>query len=490
MSALRSLPSIPDMRFLRAEAKLRRRSEEFASLALAQMAIAREFGFASWPALKLHVDGLTLEVSERAALLIDSATSADLRAARAMLDADPALARYDMACACVCGEVEEVTRLLEAQPELANEPTGPNGWQPILYACFSRLLRGDRERAVGIREVVWRLLVAGADPNASFIHNEWLQVALYGAAGIAGDAELTRMLIEAGADPTDEREGYHGNEVLYHACEFPDPTCAKLVIEAGTKQDFVNHALGRALNFPNHEMIEMFCRHGARASADHLRQAVWSRRPSRTITRLIDSGAPVDEADEDGFTALRIAVLWGEGTLAQILRNNGAGEAAISDEDRALGRYVSGERVPFSVDHSTADKMLLMSIQTGHFEAMRRLLDAGARLDGNPEGQEIPLGHACWRGRVQAVRELVERGATLEFHDGGSAIGATLHGSRHCHDPEGGPTMRTVDEVPKTPYAEIMRILLAAGAEVPKRIDENGRRAAMLIAELGIDLPA
>jgi len=48
------------MRFLRREAKLRRSSQEFGSVALAQMAIAREFGFSSWPALKLHVDGLTL----------------------------------------------------------------------------------------------------------------------------------------------------------------------------------------------------------------------------------------------------------------------------------------------------------------------------------------------------------------------------------------------------------------------------------------------
>lgn len=262
------------------------------------------------------------------------------------------------------------------------------------------------------------------------------------------------------------------------------------MIDAGAKQDFVNHALGRALNFPNHEMVEMFCTHGARASADHLRQAVWSRRPSRTVTRLIDAGAPVDEADEHGLTALRIAVLWGEGTIAQILRNNGASEAAVTDEDRALGRYLSGESVAFTVDYSTADRMLMTSIQTGHLEPMRRLLDAGTRLDGDPEGDEIPLGHACWRGRVQAVRELVERGAALEFHDGGSAIGATLHGSRHCHDPEGGPTMRTVEEVPKTPYAEIMRILLAAGAQVPERINDGGRRTSMLIAEMGIELPA
>jgi ankyrin repeat protein len=478
------------MRFLRAEAKLRRRSEEFTSMPLAQLAIANEFGFSSWPALKLHIDGLTLGVAERAALLIDSATSADLRAARAMLKADPDLARYDMACACACGEVEEVTRLLEAEPRTANEPTGPKGWPPILYACFSRLLRGDRLRAAGIREVVWRLLVACADPNAAFIENGWLQVALFGAAGIAGDPELTRTLLHAGADPTDEREGYRGNEILYHACEFPDPTCAKLVIDAGAKQDFVNHALGRALDFPNHEMVEMFCRHGARASADHLRLAVWRRRPARTVTRLIDSGAPVDEPDEHGLTALRIAVSWGEGTVAQILRNNGASEKAVTDEDRALGRYLSGQNVPFSVEHAIADRMILLSIETGNLDPMRRLLDAGARLNGNPDGGPAPLSHACWRGRVQAVQELIRRGAALEFPDGGSAIGAALHGATHCHDPAGGATMRTLDEIPKAPYADIVRILLAAGARVPDRIDEQGRRAVMLMADLGIQLPA
>jgi hypothetical protein len=46
-----------------------------------------------------------------------------------------------------------------------------------------------------------------------------------------------------------------------------------------------------------------------------------------------------------------------------------------------------------------------------------------------------------------------------------------------------------VDEIPKEPYAEIVRTLLAAGAAVPKRIGEHGPRGTMLIAELGIDPP-
>jgi ankyrin repeat protein len=136
------------------------------------------------------------------------------------------------------------------------------------------------------------------------------------------------------------------------------------------------------------------------------------------------------------------------------------------------------------------DEMLIRAIHGGHLAAVRRLLDAGARVDGDPDGEEIPLGQACWRGRVEMTRELVERGAALSFRNGGSAMGAALHGSRNCHDPEGGPTMRIVDEIPKEPYAEIVRLLLNAGAEVPDRVGEDGPAGATLIAELGIDPPA
>src|ERR1700735_2714857 len=73
MSDRRSLPDRPSLRHLRDEAKARRRAGEFPTLSLAQLAVAREYGFSSWPRLKLHVDALTLDGTERAEGLVRSA---------------------------------------------------------------------------------------------------------------------------------------------------------------------------------------------------------------------------------------------------------------------------------------------------------------------------------------------------------------------------------------------------------------------------------
>jgi ankyrin repeat protein len=436
------------------------------------------------------VTGIGTTPDFRTQSLIRSACSADVREARALLADDPALARRDLACACVTGELDAVLAVLERSPELARRTVPPLNHEPILYACFSRLPRVEPGRAAGIRAVVQSLLDAGADPNASFDHEGWLQVPLYGAAGILNDAELTRMLIEAGADPNDVRKGGPRavGEALYHASEFEDPSCAQLLIEAGTDRHVVDFCLGRALNFPYEELVEMFCAHGARASAGNLHQAVWRRRSPGTVSALIDAGAPVDEPDQNGLTALQIATRWGEDQVAGLLQERGADPAAVRDQDRALGAYLSAgtrpsERPP---PGGGLDAMLQAAVEGGHADTVRRLLEAGARVDGDPASEEVPLGHAAWRGYPEIVRDLVAAGAQLEFRDGGSAIGAALHGSRHCHHPEGGPTMRTIDEVPKAPYAEVVRILLGAGAQVPGRAID-GTPAATLMGELGLD---
>ena len=468
----KSLPARPNLRWLRDEAKARRRSGEFPSLALAHLAIAREYGFASWPRLKSHVDALTLGVGERAAILIASACSDNPRRAATILELDPAIVGHDLAGACVAGEADEVARRLRANPDAAHEPTGPNGWQPLLYACFSRLSRIDPERAPGIRSVVAALLDFGADPNASFMHGDWLQAPIYGAAGIAGDAELTNLLLAAGGDPNDAGPNHAVGEALYHACEHRDPTCAQLLIEAGTAPDVVEYCLGRALNFDNHAMVAMFCSHGVRPSADHLHQALWRRRPVETIAVLLDAGAPLEEPDQHGLTPLQIALCWGGGPTAAMLRDRGAADVRRPGETATT---------------NLRDEMVILAVQRGDRAAVLDLLLAGARVDGDTASEHHPLGQACWRGQVGIVEDLLARGATTEFRGGGCAIGAALHGSRHCQDPEGGPTMATVAEIDPTPYAETVRLLLAVGARVPERVGgEHGPRAAAMLGELGL----
>lgn len=499
MSDRRSLPDRPSLRHLRDEAKARRRAGEFPKLALAQLAIAREHGFPSWSWLKLQVEARTLAGAERAEGLVRSACSGNIRRARALLEVDPALAGHDLACACVTGDTEAVARLVGPAPERASAPTGPLGRAPILYACFSRLGRGDPARAASLREVVHMLLDAGADPDARFMRGDWVQSTLYGAAGIAGDAELTALLLAAGADPDDRGPVHTVGEALYHACEQPDPECARLLIEAGTDEGTVTHCLGRALNFPHVAMIRMFCEHGARPSPDHLGQAVWCRRGVETVELLLDAGAPVDGASQAGApTPLQVAERWGDRDVAALLQARGADASRVTDGDRALGAWLAGGDGAAPPDGSreqrrALDQMLEMAVDRGEAVTVRRLLDGGAGAagpladDGDEAPEFTPLGVAAWRGYADVATELVTHGAPTEFPGGGSAIGAALHGSRHCQDPQGGPTMGTIDEVELGRYRATVRALLALGARVPDRLaDDGGPSVTTLMAELGL----
>jgi hypothetical protein len=239
----------------------------------------------------------------------------------------------------------------------------------------------------------------------------------------------------------------------------------------------------------------MFCAHGAHAHAGHLDQAVTRRRPVDTVRVLLDAGAPVDEPDEEGITPLRRAIRWGLREIAELLVARGADATQVTAADRALGAVVAGAGGAAEAASAAAaaaaaelDTMLDIAVCSGDLVATRRLLDAGASLDAGPHDEGPPLGQACWRGQAEIARELVARGASLTFNDGGSAVGATLHGSRHCHQAEGGPTMQTIDEIDTAPYVEILRILFAAGAPFPETL-ADGTKTVTMFAELGIDPP-
>src|SRR5205823_1218970 len=81
------------------------------------------------------------------------------------------------------------------------------GWAPLHYVCHSCFASVPLAR---------ELLERGANPNAYFANEHGPMSVLYGAAGVLHDPELTRLLLEAGADPnTEPRLG----DALYHSVD-------------------------------------------------------------------------------------------------------------------------------------------------------------------------------------------------------------------------------------------------------------------------------
>src|SRR5204863_5741756 len=96
-----------------------------------------------------------------------------------------------------------------ADPGLSTSRGAPLAWDALTHLCFSTYLRLDPTRGDAFVRAAQALLAAGARANTGFWEPdhepepEW-ESAIYGAAGVAHHPELTRLLLEHGANPNDE----------------------------------------------------------------------------------------------------------------------------------------------------------------------------------------------------------------------------------------------------------------------------------------------
>ena len=196
------------------------------SLAVAQLVIARELGFASWPKLKAAVESRAA-VSDRASLLLAASVDGYIGRARRLLEADPTLGRFDIRTAAVVGDAAWVERLVEADRSAATGVDRERGWPPLLYVCYSHSHRVEPPRAREMVAVAGRLLDAGASPdtnNGAGPHHGY-RSALHGSVTV-NNPELTRLLLQRGADPND-------GESLYQAAGHRDHQCLQLLLAYG-----------------------------------------------------------------------------------------------------------------------------------------------------------------------------------------------------------------------------------------------------------------
>ena len=181
------------------------------SLSEAQLVVAREAGFSSWPSMKHQIEGAALGEADSGEALIDDAFAGNDDAVRTALDRDPSAARRSIHVATAVGDVEAVFALLDADPSMADRRGGRRAWTPLLYLCCSRYRRSEPDMTAARVYIARRLIELGADANATgqepgftsdsvtqiFDEHKWQ--AVEGAAGRVVSLELVRLLVFAGA---------------------------------------------------------------------------------------------------------------------------------------------------------------------------------------------------------------------------------------------------------------------------------------------------
>lgn len=404
-----NLPERASYEYLKKLAKERlamlRTRKPATKLADAQLAIAREYGFSSWRALKAEID---------------------LRRA-------PHVAAFMRACAT--GDVETLRELLQRDPSLARE----------------RLAGGTTGLHGAVRhpEAVRLLLEHGADPNARDLGDN--ATPLHFAAA-NGALDNVRLLLDAGADVQGTGDAHNGNVIGWAARE-GNEAVINLLLERGAR-----HHIFSAMALRDHDLVQKLVEedpdcllrrrsrfenghtplHAAFASPDGL--GFLAGRPDYAMLEsLIELGADVEAADDKGRTPLALAMLRGDNEAIRLLKAAGAKEPPVAPQAQpdSKGELIAAARSVKKISPMFAVRDMRTTVrwyQSIGFTLQDEYEDGGdlvfARLTfGNgeftlgPGGNPAPANVSLWFF-TDHVQELYEVLKARQLRAAGRALNA------------------------------------------------------------------
>jgi ankyrin repeat protein len=443
------------------------------------------------------------------------------RAAQRLLAEDQSIARDSLYTAIVCGDREEVARLLSIQPDAARVRGASRGWTPILYLAFTRFTDPlTLENALAIGRL---LLDHGADPNDFYMAGDARYSVLTGVAG-EGEQDSPRqpyaaaffeLVLERGAEPFDIQVLYNTHfsgdmlwwlELVYkHTIDTPRGVAWKdpdwTMFDMGAYGSGARFVLETAVRTCNQPLAEWALAHGANPNAGPARDG---RFPKHSLYEF--------------------AMLEGQRELAHLLARSGASRSrpTLHEHERFLDAC-------FRLDRDEARRLLnahpeylkspaaMMAVaKRDRPDVVALLLDLGFSVDIQDHAGKRPLHEAAANNALRAAAVLIERGAEIdprEWSYNGTPIGWAAHGdkvqmvdflSRHSRDiwtlsfrgyvdrvreilTEDPRRAQVVDKDGRTPLwhlpddevkaMRIVELLLAAGADASAK-NKDGDTAA------------
>jgi ankyrin repeat protein len=398
-SAARALPAQPNLEHLKNEAKQRlktlRAQAPHAQLTEAQLAVARDYGFASWRALKIHVDDATRK------RVFAAARAGDVETVRRALEGgfDPSVTDDDGRTIHQIGKaaghaaIELMARDAQARRER------PAAVEQAVDAILDAAEKGRADELAGLLDAHPDLIDARGG-------NFWGRTALHMAAW-RNRADCIRLLLDRGADV---RIRDHGDNAyaLHFAAEAADLDVVRLLVEAGsdvigTGDDHQVGVLGWAtcLSRVREDVAAWLLARGARLD-------LWS-------------AIALDREDAvRGFIAHDRSQL-----AARMSRNEHRRmplhHAAAKNRPRMVRLLLDLGADPNATDALGATALTTAAQEHADPAIVTMLLAAGVRLD---------FMSALWLGRYDEAAAMVKADPSRIGPDGGDTIALHLSASR------------------------------------------------------------
>jgi len=416
----------------------------------AQLIVARMYRFPSWKQLREHiavVDTHTFRPGvertadpDRSASFVENAcldytehgpSPADrIAAAHQLLATDPSVASGSIAALATVGDHGGLATVLDNSPDIVNEPCGPNGWPPLLYAVYSRITADNPDWSAA--QTVTVLLNRGADPNAGFLWRGLVPpfTALTGAFGGGEHHQpwhidrltVARLLLDAGADPNDGQSLYNNG---IGGQNHDDPAHLQLLVE---------HGLGTQHNGPWYQALGDQLRDPAELLNDELEAAAKRNRPtifSYLASLGLDLDRPVGRSQQ---TPARIAATEGHTQILDILTELGV-NTELTPIENALQhtrtnqtselQQLLHDHPPLLSELQNAHPGLCENVGAGHADMLKLLIEIGFDINDRT-ASKTPLHHPAEANDVDLARLLIGHGADPNLAD--AHIGATPWG--------------------------------------------------------------